>query len=121
LIRVSLRRDASGRVQELACRGHARFSQPGQDLVCAGVSAVLGALGLGLTEVARLPVSLQAGDGLFVVRRPARWHDSAWDLLLETTVRALQDLERHYPGFVRLRRLKPRGIRATDVEDQPTD
>ncbi len=120
MILVSLRRDASGRVLELACRGHARFSHPGQDLVCAGVSAVLGALGLGLTAVARLPVSPEAADGLFLVRRPARCQDPAWDLLLETTVLALEELERHYPGFVRLRRLKPRGIRAVHVEDQPT-
>ncbi|MEW6281837.1 MAG: ribosomal-processing cysteine protease Prp [Candidatus Eremiobacterota bacterium] len=103
---MHLRRDASNSVQEFACRGHAGFSQPGEDIVCAGVSGVIGALALGLTEVARLPVNPEASDGFFRVSRPpglSAEQLQQWNLLVETAVLALADLERNYRGFLQVK------------------
>lgn len=109
MIRVGIRRDRDGRVRELSCTGHARFDgEGGVDIVCAGVSALLGALAIGLTEVVRAPVSLDAADGRMRFRIPARLADERVQVLLETTVRALEDLQSHYAGFVTVRHLKVR-------------
>lgn len=110
MVKVSLRRDPLGKLRELRCRGHAGFDSDGADLVCAGVGAVLGALAIGLTRVAEIPCKLEAAEGSFQLVLPAvmnpEQRDRA-DLLLETAVAALQDLERHYTGYVAIRWLKP--------------
>lgn len=112
MIRVGIRRDRDGRVRELSCTGHARFDgEGGVDIVCAGVSALLGALAIGLTEVVRAPVSLDAGEGRMRFRIPARLpqpESAHVQVLLETTVRALEDLQEHYAGFVTIRALRTR-------------
>lgn len=80
------------------------------DILCAGVSALLGALAIGLTEVGGAPVSLQAGDGRITFRVPARMsaqQSALVQVLLETTVRALQQLQEKYVGFLKIRVLRP--------------
>lgn len=106
MVRVSVRRDARGRICELRARGHGRFDpEGGVDLVCAAVSALLGALALGLTEVLGLPARPEAGEGRFHLRLPPGQREPA-QVLLETTVRALQELEANYRGSLRLTWLK---------------
>lgn len=107
MVRVSLRRDRQGRIRELSCRGHARFEQDGADIVCAGVSAVLGMLGLGLTRASSQDCVLEAGDGRFRLLLPGRRSEGA-DLLVETAALALEELEQHYTGYIQVRLLKPR-------------
>lgn len=111
MIRVGLRRDSRGRIRLLSCTGHARFDpEGGVDVVCAGVSALLGALAIGLTEVVGAPVCLEAGDGRMRVRVPARMPEdqaARVQLLLETTARALEQLQEHYAGFLQVRYLRP--------------
>ncbi len=80
------------------------------DILCAGVSALMGALAIGLTEVVGAPVSLRAGDGGFTVRVPARLsceQSARVQVLMETTVRALQQLQENYSGFLKIRVLRP--------------
>ncbi len=80
------------------------------DILCAGVSALLGALAIGLTEVVRAPVSLQAGDGRITVRIPARLstqQSALVQVLMETTVQALLQLQEKYVGFLKIRVLRP--------------
>ena len=111
MIQVGLRRDSQGRIRQLSCSGHARFDpEGGVDIVCAGVSALLGALAIGLTEVVGAPVSLEGGEGRMRVRIPARMEPSQSEqvqVLLETTVRALEQLQENYGGFLKIRVLRP--------------
>lgn len=82
------------------------------DLVCAGVSSLLGAVAIGLTEVVRAPVRLHGDDGRFEVEIPARMapeQSLGVQVLLETAVKALEALEASYRGSVRVRHLRPRG------------
>lgn len=98
--------EIDGRVVALRCSGHAEFEEVGQDIVCAAVSALTGALAIGLTEVARLPVAPRAGDGVFEVELPelSPEQQSFAALLLDTTVAALLQMEEVYSGFVEVRR-----------------
>jgi len=112
VIQVGVRRDLRGRIRHLSCSGHARFDpEGGVDVVCAGVSALLGALAIGLTQVVGAPVSLRAGDGRLLVRVPARMPEELAgpvQVLLETTVLALQQIQENYQGFLKIRSLRPR-------------
>ncbi|MBI3926681.1 MAG: ribosomal-processing cysteine protease Prp [Armatimonadetes bacterium] len=112
MIQLRLRRDSRERVCELDCRGHAGFDDgTGIDLVCAGVSAVLGALAIGLTEVAALPIPIDAGDGAFHVRIPEHLDPDQQRqaaLLMETAARALLALDTHYRGYLQVDWLEPR-------------
>lgn len=76
--------------------------------MCAGVSALFGALALGLTEVMEAPVELEAGEGSFRLRVPCpEVQPAGVQVLLETVVRALEDLESNYRGSLELRWLDP--------------
>lgn len=78
------------------------------DIVCAAVSALLGALAIGLTEVVGAPVSLEAGDGHFLVRVPAGVAgEEPVRVLMETAVRALEGIEENYRGTLKIRWLRP--------------
>ena len=89
-----------------SCEGHAEFDEHGQDIVCAAVSALTGALGLGLTEVAGLPLKPEVGEGVFRLRLPQLNPEQELQaaLLLDTTVAALAQMEEVYSGFVEVRR-----------------
>jgi uncharacterized protein YsxB (DUF464 family) len=53
---------------------------------------------------------LQAGDGRITVRVPARMsaqQSALAQVLLETTLRALQQLQEKYVGFLKIRVLRP--------------
>lgn len=41
MIRVKVRRDEAKPIRSVEVTGHANFAEPGSDLVCAGVSAII--------------------------------------------------------------------------------
>ncbi|CAN0293220.1 unnamed protein product [Phaeothamnion confervicola] len=103
MIDIRLKRD-KGRVVALECSGHAGFDDGnGLDLVCAAVSALTGALGMGLAEKASPPLQVAVGDGRFKVdlrKQPAS--EEAY-FLLGVIASSLEMLTRNYPGFVQLK------------------
>ena len=111
MIRIGVRSDAQGRIRYLSCSGHARFDhEGGTDIVCAGVSALTGALIIGLTQVIGVPVSYERASGVTKIRVPARLPEvesGQVQVLMKTTVRALEELAQHYEGFLRVRWLRP--------------
>lgn len=104
MVKVDWLEDPDGTVWSVHCSGHAGFDQD-LDLVCAAVSALTGALGLGFTRVLSLPSRVQVRDGHFSLKLNAkqRLHAEfpAAQVLLRTVVLALAELIQHYPGFIR--------------------
>lgn len=95
-------------VTDLAVSGHAGQASPGEDIVCAGTSALVETLVLGLQYVA-------GGSGCYDVN-PGRaaFHFTApmtveRRAIVETIVLGLRDLAGSYPEFVRFVELKQRG------------
>ena len=41
MIRVQIVKDRNGMYRAFSCRGHAEYAEPGRDVVCAGVSALV--------------------------------------------------------------------------------
>jgi len=104
LIRVSLQTDTRGRIKVFACLGHAGLTveDGGEDLLCAGVSALCGALAIGLERVVRASVFLRESRGLFYIRlepMSSEAEDKA-QVLLCTAVEALRELAHYNEGFL---------------------
>lgn len=97
MIKITIYQDHKGQYVRLHCIGHAGFAKAGEDIVCAGVSALvintLNALER-LTEETFEVVTDQE-SGLIDVRfqKPAG-HDGK--LLLDTLVLGLQDIQKQY-------------------------
>ena len=73
------------------------------DIVCAGVSALTGALALGLGEVVGIDALRSEADGLLDFSIPENISGEQWasaQVLLKTVVLALSELERNYKGFL---------------------
>ena len=104
MIRVSLQTDTCGQIKIFACLGHAGLTveDGGEDLLCAGVSALCGALAIGLERVVGASVFLRECRGLFYVElQPMNLEvaDQA-QVLLKTAREALQELAHYNEGFL---------------------
>lgn len=104
MVKVLVREDSEGRIWSLHCAGHAGFDEHGMDIVCAAVSALTGALGLGFSQELSLPVELRAADGEFSLQLPreaaeqVQWASA--QVLLRTVVAALREMAQYYAGFI---------------------
>ncbi|HYF91397.1 MAG TPA: ribosomal-processing cysteine protease Prp [Symbiobacteriaceae bacterium] len=102
---VQVRRAPDGTVTELRVAGHTDYAERGEDIVCAGVSALVVTCLIGLKKVARHPHAGKARAGSMYCRLlPGGTPDSAAraQAILETTVLGLQDIARDYHQFVRV-------------------
>ena len=103
MVEVCWTEDRQGNLWHVRCQGHAGFDEE-LDLVCAAVSALTGALGLGFSRVLSIPSELQVGDGFFELKlsREGEQHDDfrAAQVLLRTTVLAMAEMIEHYPGYI---------------------
>lgn len=107
MIRITVRRDSEGEIYALECSGHAAFhNEDGGDIVCAGVSALMGSLALGLQKVVGVEdISLRENDGLMSLCLPSQLSESQASgsrVLLQTTFLALQEMAHFYKGFVKI-------------------
>lgn len=110
MIRALFYRDAAGAIVEFSVSGHAGFADPGQDVVCAAVSALTQATLIGLEEVLDLGVEAEVddGDGRLRCRIPAaapqdRLRGAA--VLTETLLRSLRSIQAGYPDHVQIREI----------------
>jgi uncharacterized protein YsxB (DUF464 family) len=98
VIRIRLESEAGG--YHLAVQGHAGFAPKGKDVVCAGVSALVETLAIGLERIApgggRARVA--AGSADFWLEPEA---DPATRAVFRTVAAGLADLAASYPRFVR--------------------
>ena len=99
-----IRVEYNPRATRLLVQGHAGSGDPGRDLVCAGVSALLLALReelLALEEEGKLSIRrLQLEPGYADIRAKG---DEA-ELVYDTVVRGLELLERLFGEFVKVHR-----------------
>lgn len=103
MIEIILENDTNKR--RLLVQGHAGFAKNGEDIVCAGVSALVGAYGMyvsklcdvkGLEEIERLWLDEGQADICSSVRCSEAM--AAWDLVAD----GLQAIQMEYPKNVRV-------------------
>lgn len=106
MIRITVERDQQRRIDRVVIRGHARFGEYGQDIVCAGVSAI--SIGLVNACETLLGVRLHQdddADGKLDCRVPDGLDPETDDrvrFLMEAMVTALQSVAQEYSSYVHM-------------------
>ncbi|MDP9106186.1 MAG: ribosomal-processing cysteine protease Prp [Candidatus Eremiobacteraeota bacterium] len=102
MLEVRFRRDSRDRLSSVVSRGHAEQAEPGQDIACAAVSALLQAAWVGLTDVAHVTVSGHRRSGDLLMRWPedARDRDDV-RAIVATAELAIEQIAKQYRGAIR--------------------
>ncbi|MBD2844607.1 ribosomal-processing cysteine protease Prp [Paenibacillus sp. IB182496] len=107
MIRVTIRRSGeSGRVDSFAIEGHARFAPVGEDIVCAGVSAVSVGTVNAIESLAGLELPAAMKGGWLSSDIPATGDavvDERVQLLLESMIVMLETIAGSYAEHVVIR------------------
>jgi len=105
VITVRVSRGEDGSVVSLRTEGHAGFADPGEDIVCAAVTALVVTAQIGLKRVAAHPHEGKASMGKAYCRLlPGGTPESRLkaQAILETTVLGLLDIAKDYKDHVRV-------------------
>ncbi|PLR79543.1 ribosomal-processing cysteine protease Prp [Bacillus canaveralius] len=106
MIKITINRSETGMIQSFIVSGHAEFADPGEDIVCAGISAVsFGSVNsiIGLTGIE--PVIEQGENGFLRCEIPGDLPVETQEkvqLLLEGMVISLQTIERDYGNYIKI-------------------
>ncbi|ARJ49952.1 ribosomal-processing cysteine protease Prp [Staphylococcus lutrae] len=103
MINVNVQLNDDGHITELIMEGHAEFGEHGQDLVCAGASAVLfGSVNaiIGLTSE-RPDIDYSDDGGYFHLRIVDTKNEQA-QLILQSLLISLQTIEEEYNEYIKL-------------------
>ncbi|MCI3923627.1 ribosomal-processing cysteine protease Prp [Paenibacillus sp. TRM 82003] len=107
MIRVDVDRESeTRRIVGFRVVGHALYAPSGQDIVCAGVSAVTVGTVNAAEAVVGVELSARMEEGLLHVAVPKGLSESAdasLQLLLESMVVMLQTIEQSYGKHIRLK------------------
>ena len=102
MLEVRFSRDSRQRLSSVFASGHAEQGEPGEDIACAAVSALLQAAWAGLTEVAGVPVEGHRKSGDFAMRWPADARDrSDVHAIVATAELAIAQIAKQYRGAIR--------------------
>jgi uncharacterized protein YsxB (DUF464 family) len=102
VLEVRFRRDSRERLSSVFATGHAEQGEPGEDIACAAVSALLQAAWVGLTDVARVQVHGRRAAGDFALSWPAEARDRAdVNAIIATTELAIAQIATQYRGAIR--------------------
>lgn len=105
MVDIQVARRADGVICHLSMAGHARFLEPeeGGDIVCAGLSALAGMLGITFTELLPGAATVSGADGAFSLAVDEGWAERPEvRVVLEGWCRAVKQLEENYKGWVKV-------------------
>lgn len=106
MIYVRIKQTSNGKISSFMMKGHAEFAEKGQDIVCAGASAVsFGSINaiMELTKVG--PLIHQSEGGYLKCEIPEQLPnelDEKVQLLLQGMVISLQTIERDYGKYIKI-------------------
>ncbi len=103
MINVDIKLNDEGQITDVIMDGHADFAEHGQDIVCAGASAVVfGSVNaiIGLTAE-RPDIDYSDDGGYFYVRSVDTSNEQA-QLILQSMLVSLQTIEEEYNEYIKL-------------------
>ncbi len=103
MINVDIKLNDEGQITDVIMDGHADFAEHGQDIVCAGASAVVfGSVNaiIGLTAE-RPDIDYSDDGGYFHVRSVDISNEQA-QLILQSMLVSLQTIEEEYNEYIKL-------------------
>ena len=99
MIKVLIKREEN-KFESLEVKGHANSAPHGEDLVCAGVSAVLTGGLNNLQNVKDFDIVLDEGNAHVVAKKEVSSHD---EIVLETIIVSLKTIQESYPEFITIK------------------
>jgi uncharacterized protein YsxB (DUF464 family) len=106
MINITIDRNGSGLIQSFTMTGHALFANHGQDIVCAGASAVsFGSINAVHELTGIVPQIEQGEDGFLSCSIPENISEAVQEkiqLLLEGMVISLQTIEEQYGEHIKI-------------------
>lgn len=102
MIRINILRDNDGFIWQFTIRGHSEFGQYGEDIVCAGVSAVAYTAVGALAELAGIKNYIEK-EGYMKCKIPTDVEENLKPcirIILETMVIGLKQIENEYRDYV---------------------
>jgi uncharacterized protein len=107
MIKVTITRNDNNKITAFEMSGHADFAKHGQDIVCAGASAVsFGTVNAIIALCGTMPKIEQSSDGGYLrCEFPANVDSSTFEkiqLLLEGMVVSLETIERDYGKYIKI-------------------
>ena len=101
MIKAELFSGKDGRLVGFRVSGHSGTAARGEDIVCAGVSALVQSAALGIMEHLRRSVDCEDGDGKLSLRlREAP--DELTEAVMKTMLLGLREIEKRYPKALRI-------------------
>lgn len=100
---IDIVRNKQKRIIEFSVQGHSNYANYGEDIVCAGISALTQAALLGLVEHLKLAVVHEVKPGLLKVTLTEQLLDERSDAILETMVLGLRQIAQAYKKHVRIK------------------
>ncbi|MDB5071599.1 MAG: hypothetical protein JWM87_2710 [Candidatus Eremiobacteraeota bacterium] len=102
MLEVRFRRDSRDRLSSVFSSGHAEQGEPGEDVACAAVSALLQAAWAGLTDVAHVQVTGHRRSGDLLMRWPQDARDRQdVHAIVATAELAIEQIAKQYRGAIR--------------------
>ncbi|KYD10884.1 ribosomal-processing cysteine protease Prp [Heyndrickxia sporothermodurans] len=106
MIHVQIRQTSNRKISSFTMKGHADFATKGQDIVCAGASAVsFGAINA-IMELTKIePLIKQSNGGYLECTIPEQLpsdEEAKVQLLLQGMVVSLQTIERDYGKYIKI-------------------
>jgi len=109
MIEVTISRSLKGQFTRLEIKGHAEYADFGQDIVCAGASALAQTSVLGLKQVAGIKPVVASKSGYFSLELPDRLPEVSLEkavCIAETLCLGLEDMAKSYPSHIRVKTIR---------------
>ena len=100
MIKVKIGHASNNQVNFIEVKGHANSAPHGEDIVCAGVSAILGGGFNNLINYKDYELKLDEGYALFKAEAELDAHDEA---VIETIICGLNSIRESYPKFIEVK------------------
>lgn len=84
--------------------GHAKYAPYGQDIVCAAVSTISQAVVKGLMQVQKMNITYNSNEKAGYMEMLLKERVSDAQVLLQTMLVTLEDIEQQYPNNVKIHR-----------------
>ncbi len=102
MLRVRFVRDTGNKLKGFYLSGHADYGPKGQDIVCAGVSALAQGALLGLEEVIGAKLKKKSKPGRLECLVSGDYTDERVQVILETLYLVIKDLQSGYKEYIHL-------------------
>ncbi|MFB8377230.1 ribosomal-processing cysteine protease Prp [Paenibacillus taichungensis] len=109
MIIVQVFRNDDGSIDRFSIKGHANFAKRGEDIVCAGVSAVTVGTVNSIETLTGVEMDAKMKNGFLSASLPVLEKGGTWSqvqLLLESMVLMLTDIAESYGKYIQIEQVK---------------